>query len=318
MRICIYGAGAIGCWIGARLHEAGVDVSLVARGPHLAAMQANGLVVRESGETKNLSVDARVDVDDLPVPDFTIVTLKSHSIPLVASRLASLARQGSHIVMAVNGIPWWFFYGVGKGFPARIVKSVDPDGSLWNSITPGKAIGCVVYPAVNLIEPGVIEHVSDNRLPIGEPIGEETERLQQLHDILEAAGIKAPMRRDIRNEIWIKLLGNVAFNPLSVLVPKPLDQLATEPATQQRAAELMDECRSVGEKYGARFGMSNIRRMQGAAKVVGHKTSMRQDFERGRTLEVNAILDAIIELADYASVSVPKIEAIRGELLSHI
>lgn len=315
MKICIYGAGAIGSWLGARLHKAGYPTTLIARGPHLEKIQQDGLLITEAGKTENLKIPATSDVSELPTHDLIFVTLKAHSIPQVVTQIKHLMHEDSVVVTAVNGIPWWFFYKLGDEFPERPVYSVDPEGRLWNEITPARTIGCVIYPSVSVDSPGVVVHTSDNRLPIGEPDGTVSERVERISVVLGNAGCRAPVRRNIRNEIWIKLWGNLAFNPLSVLENKTLDKLATEPQTRQIATALMLECQEVGQKYKARFGMSIEKRFQGAANVGAHKTSMLQDYLRGRTLEGGSIIDAVIELADLAEVPVPKIKYIRKRLL---
>ena len=318
MKICIYGAGAIGSWLGARLHKAGYPTTLIARGPHLEKIHQDGLLITEGGETENLKIPATSDVSDLPPQDLIFVTLKAHSIPQVVTQIKHLMHKASVVITAVNGIPWWFFYKLGDEFPERPVYSVDPEGRLWNEITPTRTIGCVIYPSVSVDSPGVVIHTSDNRLPIGEPDGTISERVERISAVLGDAGCRAPVRRNIRNEIWIKLWGNLAFNPLSVLENKTLDQLATETKTREIATTLMLECQEVGQKYNARFGMSIEKRLQGAANVGAHKTSMLQDFLKGRTLEGGSIIDAVIELADLANVEITEIRNIRDQLTRKI
>ena len=318
LKICIYGAGAIGSWLGARLHKAGYPTTLIARGPHLERIQQDGLVITEAGTTENLKIPATSDVAELPTQDLIFVTLKAHSIPQVVPQIKHLMHEDSAVITAVNGIPWWFFYKLGDEFPERPVYSVDPEGQLWNEITPARTIGCVIYPSVSVDSPGVITHTSDNRLPIGEPDRTISERVERISAVLEDAGCKAPVRRNIRNEIWIKLMGNLAFNPLSVLENKTLDKLATEPKTREIASTLMQECHAVGQQYNARFGISIEKRLQGAANVGPHKTSMLQDYLRGRTLEGNSIIDGVIELADLEKVKVPNIRKTRSKLIEKL
>ena len=278
-------------------------------------MQRRGLWLTEDGERINYKIPA-TDLDHLPDNvDCVFVTLKSQSIPSVVPQLKQLLnRDHAMMVTVVNGIPWWFFYRLERGFEDKPVKSVDPQAALWEQVGPERTIGCVVYPSIELTKPGEIVHLSDTRMPIGEPDNQSSERLQQLADIMDGAGIRTPRRRDIRNEIWIKVWGNLAFNPLSVITGKTLDLLATEEETRRRAASVMAECVSVGEAYGARFGMSIDKRIAGAAAVGAHKTSMLQDFERGKELESAGIVDAIIELADLAKVPVPKIRELQIDL----
>ena len=318
MKICIYGAGAIGSWLGAKLHIAGFNTTLVARGPHLAALQEHGLWLTENGETQNLKIPATNDAFALEPQDLIFVTLKAHSIPGVALQLKHLLHDESVVITAVNGIPWWFFYQLGAEFPQQPVKSVDPESRLWNDVNPARTVGCVLYPSTDLIAPGRVKHLSDTRLPVGEPNGETSDRVKHISSILEQAGCRAPIRSNIRNEIWIKLWGNLAFNPLSVLTQKTLDRLATDQDTRAIASDLMLECQTVGQCYNARFGMSIDRRLDGAAKVGAHKTSMLQDYIKGRPLEFGSIIDAVIELADLAQVDVPKIRDIRQRLMNYL
>ena len=318
MKICIYGAGAIGSWLGARLHKAGYPTTLIARGAHLEKIQQDGLLITEAGNTENLKIPATSDVEELPTQDLIFATLKAHSIPQVVPQIKHLMHEDSVVITAVNGIPWWFFYKLGDEFRERPVYSVDPEGRLWNEITPARTIGCVIYPSVSVDSPGVVIHTSDNRLPIGEPDGSISERAERISATLEDAGCRAPVRRNIRNEIWIKLWGNLAFNPLSVLENKTLDKLATEPKTREIATALMQECQEVGQRFNARFGMSIEKRLQGAANVGAHKTSMLQDYLKGRTLEGNSIIDGVIELADLTDVPIPKIREIREQLMAKL
>lgn len=318
MKVCIYGAGAIGSWLGARIHKAGYQTSLIARGPHLEQIQKEGLTVTEAGTTENLKIMATSDVAHLPSQDLIFVTLKAHSIPQVVHQIKHLMHEETVVITAVNGIPWWFFYRLGNEFPERPVYSVDPEGKLWEEIKPERTIGCVVYPSVVVDSPGVVTHTSDNRLPLGEPDGSNSTRAERISALLEKAGCKAPIRRNIRNEIWIKLWGNLAFNPLSVLENKTLDKLATEIEPRKVAVDLMLECQKVGNQFNARFGMSIEKRILGAARVGAHKTSMLQDFLLGRPLETSSIVDAVIELAELSDVTIPNIRKIRNSLMEKL
>ena len=217
-------------------------------------------------------------------------------------------------LFAVNGVPWWFFYGLKGDFTEQTVKSVDPDGHIWQEIGPERALGCVVYPAAEIVAPGVVKHISGNRISIGEPAESAADRTTQIADMLSQAGCRTSVRRDIRHEIWIKLWGNVAFNPLSVVTGAMLDQMATDPGTQYIATRLMEETQAIGERYGARFGMTIPKRIQGAAKVGAHKTSMLQDYLQGKPLETTAMVDAVLELADLADVPAPTIRMMQALL----
>ena len=318
MRICVYGAGAIGSWLGARLHKAGFQTTLIARGPHLAKLQESGLTITEAGVTENLAIPASLDGSELPQQDLIFVTLKAHSIPQVVPQIKHLMHPETVVITAVNGVPWWFFYELGPEYPSQPIISVDPAAELWNTITPQRTIGCVIYPAVRLAAPGDVIHLTDNRLPIGEPNGLQTARVTNIAEVLEQAGCRAPVRKNIRNEIWIKLAGNLAFNPLSVITNETLDRLATLPEYTKIASAIMEDFRTIGRFYGVRLGVSIARRIEGAAQVGPHKTSMLQDYLSGRPLETAAIVDAVIELAEKAAIAVPAIRKIRQRLMDKV
>ena len=314
MSICIYGAGAIGCWLAARLQRAGFEPNLVARGAHLQALQRNGLQITEAGKTESLKVHAFGEQDELSAQDVIIVTLKAYSISYALDHLKGLMHAGTHLLFAVNGIPWWFFHGLPGINSEQPVQSVDLNGRIWREVGPERAIGCVIYPAAEIVAPGVVKHISGERLSIGEPTGGTSVRTEELAETLSTGGCRVSIRRDIRNEIWLKLWGNVAFNPMSVLTGATLDHLATDPGTQLIATRLMQETQTIGINYGARFGMTIARRVQGAASVGPHKTSMLQDYLQGKPLETNAMLDAVLELAELAAVDVPTIRMIQALL----
>ena len=241
MRICIYGAGAIGGYMGACLARAGYDVSLVARGPHMAAIQANGLTLRMAGESFTQDIKCTDDPAELGPQDYVIVTLKAHSVPAVVDRLPSLFDDDTAVVMAVNGVPWWYFYDLDSPLRDRTLESVDPGGRQWAVIEGRRAIGCGGYPACEVPEPGVIEHIDGNRFSIGEPNGEKSERLTALAEALRKAGLKAPIRPRIRDEIWVKLWGNLCFNPISALTGATLEEICDDPETRALARAMMIE-----------------------------------------------------------------------------
>ena len=259
-------------------------------------------------------MNARSPTDELPKFDTIIVTLKAHSISGAVPALANLLKDDSSVLFAVNGIPWWFFYGRSGSVGARPVNSVDPEGKIWQVIQPTRALGCVLYPAAELTAPGCVKHISGNRVSLGEPAGGNSDRLETIAHILNDAGCRAAIRRDIRNEIWIKLWGNVAFNPLSVLTGATLDHLATDPSTRSIAAQLMRETQTVGEAFGGRFGMTIDKRLDGAASIGAHKTSMLQDYLNSKPLETGAMIDAVLELADLATIETPTIRMLQGML----
>lgn len=318
MKICIYGAGAIGCWLAARLQSTGYEPNVVARGAHLDALKRDGLKITESNTTKSIRVNAFGEQDSLPTQDLIIVTLKAHSITPALHHLTSLLHENTSTLFAVNGVPWWFFYGLATDHPEHPIESVDPGGRIWEEIGPERAIGCVLYPAAELVAPGVVKHVSGNRISIGEPKATISDRTEKVSSILSRAGCRTSVRRDIRNEIWIKLWGNVAFNPLSVLTGATLDKLATDPGTQYVATKLMEEMQAIGAYYGARFGMTIPKRIEGAASVGPHKTSMLQDYLQGKPLESNAVLDGVLELATLANLDAPSIRMMQGMLHSKL
>ncbi len=300
----------------AGLQRAGYQPSVVARGAHLDALKRKGLEITEHGKTQVLEVSAFGEQDDLPPQNLILVTLKAHSISAALPHLKTLLHEDTIVLFAVNGVPWWFFYGLqgNYGNGKRLVQSVDPSGCIWSEIEPERAIGCVLYPAAELVAPGVVKHVSGNRISIGEPIGQISQRANDIATILADAGCRASVRRDIRNEIWIKLWGNVAFNPLSVITGATLDRLATDSGTQAIVTKLMQEIQAIGLHYGARFGMTISKRIQGAAAIGAHKTSMLQDYLNGKPLETGAMIDAVLELGDLAQVETPTIRMMQALL----
>ena len=311
MKVCVYGAGAIGGYLAVLLGRAGANVSVVARGPHLEAIRNHGLTLILDGEELIADVPATDDARALGKQDAVIVTLKAHSISAAVPGIRALLSRDTAVVSAVNGIPWWYFHRLDSPFGERHVESVDPGGAIWRNIGPERAVGCVVYPSAEIVEPGVIRHLSDNKVILGEPSGERSERVIALASLFMAAGVKAPIRPRLRNEIWMKLWGNVAFNPLSALTHATLDVLASEPGTRGIARAMMLEAQAVGEALGVRFALDVEKRMDGAIAVGAHRTSMLQDLELGRPLETDALVGAVQELAALTGVSTPTIDLIR-------
>ena len=309
MKIGIYGAGAIGGHLGALLARSGQDVSLIARGPHLAAIRANGLALETGGERIVTHPKATEDPDELGPQDYVIVTLKAHSVPPVVDAMQPLLGPNTAVVTAVNGVPWWYFYGLRGEYRDRRLETVDPGGLQWDRIGPERAIGCVVYAAAEVAEPGVIRHISGNRYILGEANGKKTERVQTLSQTLIRAGFKAPVR-NIRNEIWVKLWGNLCFNPLSALTTATLDIIATDPGTRRVARNMMLEAQAIGEKLGVRFPIDVDQRIAGAAAVGAHATSMLQDLQRGRPMEIDALLTAVQELGRITGTCTPTIDTV--------
>lgn len=313
MKLCIFGAGAIGAYLGVELARGGVDVSLIARGPHLAAMKKNGVTLRVSKEEHTEHPRCTDDPAELGVQDFVIVTLKAHSVPGVCDAMQPLLGPESAVVTAVNGIPWWYFHKLSGPWKDYRVKAVDPCETQWNKLNPDRAIGCVVYPAAEIVEPGVVEvspHVSQKRLPIGEPDGSRSERSKALSQTLIAAGFKAPVRTDIRSDIWVKLWGNLAFNPISALTGATLEDIARDPGTRALARAMMVEGQVVAETLGARFAIDVDKRIDGAEQVGAHRTSMLQDLMLGRLMEIDAVVGAVAELGRLTGVATPTIDAV--------
>jgi 2-dehydropantoate 2-reductase len=311
VKICIFGAGAIGGLIGARLAaNRTVAVSLVARGAHLAAMRANGLTLKDKAGETNVRVTATDDPSELGPQDYVIVALKAHSVPPVLASLQPLLGPETAVVTAQNGVPWWYFYKHGGHLADHRIEAVDPGGRIWDAIGPEHAIGCVVYPAAEIEAPGVIRHVEGDRFPLGEPSGEKTERISALSAVLVSAGLRAAIRPQIRNDIWVKLWGNLSFNPISALTGGTLVEIATDPGTRAVARAMMVEAQAIGEALGVSFGVDVDRRIEGAAGVGAHKTSMLQDLERGRPMEIDALVTAVQELGRLTGVRTPAIDMV--------
>ena len=309
MKICVYGAGAIGGYLGAELALSGADVTLIARGPHLAAMKDNGVRLLTDGEERVAHPLCTDDPAEVGPQDYVIVTLKAHSVPAIVDVMQPLLGPDTAVVWAVNGVPWWYFHRLEGPWEDHRLESVDPDGSQWDKIGPERAIGCAVYPAVEVPEPGVIRHIEGNRFTLGEPSGEKTERVERLSKVLIEAGFRAPVRR-IRDEIWLKLWGNLCFNPISALTLETLDVVATDPGTRAVARAMMLEAQAIGEKLGVRFAVDVDKRIDGAAAVGAHRTSMLQDLDKGRPMEIDALVTAVQEMGRLVDEPTPTIDTI--------
>ncbi|MDA0849514.1 MAG: 2-dehydropantoate 2-reductase [Proteobacteria bacterium] len=312
MKICVFGAGAIGGYMGVKLAQAGADVSLVARGPHLAAMQQNGLRLIEEGQEHKVSVSASDTPADLGEQDYIIITLKAHSVPTVVEKMRPLIGKNTTIVSGVNGVPWWYFHKIGGPLEGRRLHSVDPDDTQWNGFGPDNVLGCVVYPAAEVIEPGVIKHIEGNRFSLGEPDGSKSERAISLSQALSAAGLKAPVRPKLRDEIWVKLWGNLSFNPISALTHATLDVLCTDEGTRPIARAMMLEAQEIAEKLGVKFPIDVERRIDGGAAVGAHRTSMLQDLDQGRPMEIDALVASVQELGKITQTPTPIIDTVLG------
>lgn len=310
MKICVYGAGAIGGLIGARLARTGIETSLVARGPHLAAMQENGLTLVDGDERFTVPVTATDDPATLGPQDYVVVTLKAHQVPGIVPLLQPLLGPSTAVVMATNGVPWWYFHGQDGPLAGHRLQSVDPGDVQWQGIGPERVIGCVVYPAAEVPEPGTIHLVEGDRFSLGEPSGERTPRVQALAKALIEAGLKAPIRPRIRDEIWIKLWGNLSFNPISALTGATLDVICADPGTRAVARAMMLEAQATAEKLGVRFAIDVDKRIAGAAAIGAHRTSMLQDLERGRPMEIDALVTAVQEMARLTDTPSPTLDTV--------
>jgi 2-dehydropantoate 2-reductase len=310
MKIAIYGAGAIGGYLGAQLASAGADVSLIARGAHLAAMKANGLKLLINDEERVTHPRCTDNPAELGVQDYVIITLKAHSITGVLEQMQPLLGPKTRVVTAVNGIPYWYFYKHGGEFEGNTLESIDPGGRQWKEIGPQRAIGCIVYPATELEGPGVVRHVYGDRFPIGEASGEITEDVQKLSEMFEKAGLKAPVLDRIRDEIWLKLWGNVCFNPISALTHATLDVICTDPATRALSKAMMLETQAIAETFGVKFRVDVERRIEGARKVGAHKTSMLQDLERNRPMEIDPLVTVVQEMGRLTKIPTPAIDSV--------
>lgn len=310
LKVCVFGAGAIGGYMGAKLCGTDADVTLIARGPHLEAMQSHGLTLREGGRETVLKPRVTASAEEAGPQDYVIISLKAHSVPAVVEIMQPLFGPDTAVVWAVNGVPWWYFYKHGGEHDGRRLESVDPGGLQWKGFGPERMIGCVVYPACEVPEPGVIEHVSGDRFTLGEPGGEKSERIEAFSKAMIAGGLKAPVRPRIRDEIWVKLWGNLCFNPISALTHATLDVIATEPGTRALARAMMEEAQAIGEKLGVKFPVGVDKRIDGAAAVGAHKTSMLQDLERGRPMEIDALIAAVQEIGRLTETPTPNIDAV--------
>ncbi len=306
MRICIFGAGAIGGYLGADLARVPeLDVTVIARGPHLAAIREHGLKLLVDGEERIAHPAATDDPQEVGVQDYVILGLKAHQGWEVADRMAPMLGPDTAVVTCQNGVPWWYFHGLEGPYEGLRLASVDPGDRQWNAIGPERVIGCVVYPAGEIASPGVIKITFGNKFAIGEPSGAVSERCERLSQALESAGFKAPILTNLRDEIWLKLWGNLCFNPISALTRATLDVVATDPGTRAVSRAMMEEAEKVANRLGASFRVDIERRIDGAARVGAHRTSMLQDLERGRALEIDALLTAVLEMARIVDVETP-------------
>ena len=311
MKICVVGAGAIGGFMAVRLAGAGHDVSVIARGPHLAAIQARGMRLVESDqELVAGDLTATDRIRDLAPQDLVLLALKAHQIAAVVDDVPALFGPDTVLVTLQNGIPWWYFQKLGGEFADRVVETVDPGGVLFTSVDPDRVVGCIAYPAATVAEPGVIRHIEGNRFPVGELDGSSSARVTRISETFTGAGFKSRILNDIRSEIWLKLWGNLTFNPISALTHATLVDICRFPLTRTLAAAMMTEAQAIGERLGAGFRVPMERRIAGAEGVGKHKTSMLQDVEAGKPLEIDGMLGVVVELAEMTDVEVPTLRAL--------
>ena len=310
MRIVIAGAGAIGGYIGARLARAGADVVLFARGPHLRAMQERGLRVKSPDGDFEVRPEVTGDLAAIGAADVVFLGVKAHSLTALAPALRALVGQDTVIVSTQNGIPWWYFQMHGGELEGVRLEHVDPGGVIAGAFDPRRIVGSLAYFATDIVEPGVIRHTEGNRISLGEPDGSRSERARAIAEALIGAGFRCPITTRIRQEIWVKLLGNVAFNPISALTGGTLEELAHHPDVSHLIRAVMTETEAVAAKLGLELPISIDQRMAGAAKVGAHKTSMLQDFEAGRPMELEAVVGGVIELGERLGVSMPSTQAV--------
>ena len=305
MKIAIVGAGAIGAFLGAKLALSGEDVYLIARGAHLQAMQNHGVRVKSPDGDFEAHPTATDDYESVGPVDFVFLTVKAHSLTEIAPQIAPLLGPETVVVSAQNGIPWWYFQSQGGPFDGTAIESVDPGGVIAQAIDPSRIIGCIIYPSTVIVQPGVIEHIEGNRFSIGELDGTSSDRCKTLAAALICAGLKAPIRSRIRHDLWVKLLGNVVFNPMSALTGATLEEMATHPETSAIARAVMTEADEVAEALGVRLPLTIDQRMDGAKKVGAHKTSMLQDLEHGRPMELESVVGVVIELGEKLGLPMP-------------
>lgn len=310
MRIVIAGAGAIGGYIGAQLAKAGADVVLFARGPHLLAMRERGLRVMSPDGDFEVRPQTAGDLAAVGPADVVFLGVKAHSLTSLAPQLRPLFHDDTIVVSTQNGIPWWYFQGHGGELEGLRIERVDPGGVISSSIEPRRVVGSLAYFATDIVEPGVIRHTEGNKISFGEPDGSKSERLRKVAAPLIAAGFRCPITTRFRHEVWVKLLGNVAFNPISALTGGTLEEMVRHPEVSHLVRALMTETEAVAARLGIALPISIDQRMAGAEKVGAHKTSMLQDYEAGRPMELEAVVGAVVELGERLGVPMPSTRAV--------
>jgi 2-dehydropantoate 2-reductase len=311
MKIAIVGVGAIGGFVGIRLALAGEQVTFIARGANLQALRAQGIRLLSEGSEETLrDINATSDYAAAGSQDVVILAMKAHQVAAVAADVPKLFGADTVVVPMQNGIPYWYFHRHGGALAGTSIRSVDPTGVIGSNIPGDRVIGCVVYPATELVSHGVIKHVEGNRFPVGEPDGTSSERVKAVAEAFTRAGLKSPVLEDIRAEIWLKLWGNMTFNPISALSRATLAGICQYPPTRAIAAAMMTEAQTIASKLGITFRVPLEKRIAGAEKVGHHKTSMLQDVEAGRDLEVDALLGAVVELARLTDTPTPHLDTV--------
>jgi 2-dehydropantoate 2-reductase len=310
VKVCIYGAGAIGGYLGALLAGTDAEVTLIARGAHLKAMQQDGLTLLSGDGQRTVRVRATDDPREGGPQDYVVLALKAHSVAPILDQLQPLLGPDTAVVTAQNGILWWYFHALPGPWAGHRLESADPGGRIWQALGPERAIGCVVYPSCEIVSPGVVRHLEGTRFMLGEPDGSRSARVTALGELLTAAGLKAPVRKRIRDDIWFKLLGNATFNPVSVLTRATLAEMGTDPGVRDVIRTLMTEAVAVATELGVTFAMDIEKRIDAAVDVGAHKTSMLQDFEQGRALELDALVATVVELGQLVGVPTPTLDRV--------
>jgi 2-dehydropantoate 2-reductase len=306
MRFAVVGAGAIGAYVGAALARGGADVTLIARGPHLRAMQEHGVRVESPRGDFHVHPPATDDFDAIGDADVVFLALKAHSLPAVADRIGAALATGAGIIAAQNGVPWWYFE------PDLRLESVDPGGRIAAAIDVERVIGCVIYCSTEIVEPGVVRHIEGRRFALGEPDGARSERCVRISEAFRSGGLRAPVEADLRDQIWLKLIGNVAFNAASALTGATLGELGSRPEMVGVLRAVLEECAQVAEALGVTLPVTVERRLEAGFAVGDHKTSMLQDLEAGRRLEIGCLSGAVVELADRLAIAVPTTRALHA------
>ncbi|MEV5981265.1 2-dehydropantoate 2-reductase [Streptomyces sp. NPDC052114] len=312
MKVAVLGAGAIGAYVGAALHRAGADVHLVARGPHLAAMRQHGVRVLSPRGDFTARARATDDPAEIGPVDFVFLGLKAHAYAACGPLIEPLLHEATAVVAAQNGIPWWYFHRHGGPHDGRRVESVDPGGTVSAVLAPERAVGCVVYAATELEGPGVVRHLEGTRFSVGEPDRTRSARCAAFSEAMVAGGLKCPVEPELRADIWIKLLGNISFNPISALARATMREMCRHGGTRRVIEIMMNETLAVAAALGCAPGVSVERRLAGAERVGDHRTSTLQDLERGRPLELDVLLAAVVELADVTGVPVPTLRTVHA------